>query len=129
VAVRVASMGRNSYLRVAGVIENMSAFVDEDGKTHEVFGVGGGEDLAEQIDAPLVGKIPLDRAVVDGGDTGTPAVLGGGAAADALRKLAHLVSTELIPPIDMAGCSTRIIDQALANLEAMDAAEQADAAS
>lgn len=127
VAVRVANMGRNNYLRVAGVIENMSAFVDEDGKTHEVFGVGGGEDLSSQIDTPLVAQIPLDRAVVDGGDTGIPAVLGGGAAADALRALAHLISTELIPPVDMAGCSTRIIDQAIANLEAMDAAELPDA--
>ena len=48
VAVRVANMGRNNYLRVAGVIENMSAFVDEDGKTHEVFGSGGGADLADR---------------------------------------------------------------------------------
>ncbi len=128
VAVRVANMGRNNYLRVAGVIENMSAFVDEDGKTHEVFGVGGGEDLAEQIDAPLIGKIPLDRSVVDGGDTGIPAVLGGGAAANVLRQVAHNIVTELIPPVDMAGCSTRIIDQALENLEALDAAEAAHAA-
>ena len=119
-------MGRNNYLRVAGVIENMSAFVDEDGKTHEVFGTGGGETLANQIDAPLVGQIPLDRAVVDGADDGTPAVLGGGAAADALRSIAHQIRTELIPPIDMSGCSTRIIDQALDNLAAMDAAEAAD---
>ena len=125
VAVRVANMGRNNYLRVAGVIENMSAFVDEDGKTHEVFGVGGGENLAEQIDTPLIGKIPLDRAVVDGGDTGIPAVLGGGAAADVLRGIATEIITELIPPVDMAGCSTRIIDQALENLEELDKAEEA----
>ena len=125
VAVRVANMGRNNYLRVAGVIENMSAFVDEDGKTHEVFGTGGGEELADQIDSPLIAKIPLDRAVVDGGDTGEPAVLGGGAAANAFRSIAHQIVTELIPPVDMSGCSTRIIDQALANLDAMDQAEQA----
>ena len=123
VAVRVANMGRNNYLRVAGVIENMSAFVDEDGKTHEVFGTGGGAALADQIDAPLIGQIPLDRSVVDGADDGTPAVLGGGPAADSLRAIAHLVRTELIPPIDMSGCSTRIIDKALENLAAMDAAE------
>ena len=129
VAVRVANMGRSNYLRVAGVIENMSAFVDEDGKTHEVFGVGGGEDLAKQIDAPLIGKIPLDRAVVDGGDTGNPAVLGGGDAANSFRSVAHHIVTELIPPVDMSGCSTRIIDQALANLDAMDAAEEASASS
>ncbi len=126
VAVRVANMGRNNYLRVAGVIENMSAFVDDDGKTHEVFGTGGGEALAAQIEAPLVGQIPLDRSVVDGADDGTPAVLGGGAAADELRAIAHQIRTELIPPIDMSGCSTRIIDQALDNLAAMDAAEADD---
>jgi len=125
VAVRVASMGRNNYLRVVGVIENMSAFVDDDGNRHDVFGSGGGAALAEQIDAPLIGAVPLDRAIVDGGDTGEPAVLGTGAGAAALREIAVLIETELIPPVDMSGCSTRIIDQALANLEAMDAAEAA----
>ena len=125
VAVRVVDMGRKNYLRIAGVIENMSAFVDEDGKTHEVFGSGGGEEPAADIDVELIGKIPLDRSIVDGGDTGIPAVLGHGAGADAFRRIAHLVRTELIPPVDMSGCSTRIIDQALANLEAMDAAEAA----
>ncbi|MFT7475820.1 MAG: ATP-binding protein involved in chromosome partitioning [Verrucomicrobiales bacterium] len=129
VAVRVAAMGRNNYLRVAGVIENMSAFVDDSGTRHEVFGVGGGKDLAEQIDSPLIGEVPLDRSVVDGGDTGMPAVLGGGAAADELRRIAHLIATELIPPVDMSGCSSRIIDQALANLEAIDAAEASAEAS
>ena len=126
VAVRVANMGRNNYLRVVGVIENMSAFVDDDGTRHEVFGSGGGEALAEQIDAPLIGAVPLDRAIVDGGDTGQPAVLGTGAGADELRRIAERIETELIPPVDMSGCSTRIIDQALANLEAMDAAEAAE---
>ncbi|MGI9604794.1 MAG: Mrp/NBP35 family ATP-binding protein [Acidimicrobiales bacterium] len=125
VAVRVASMGRNNYLRVAGVIENMSAFVDDSGRSHEVFGEGGGRDLSEQIDSPLLATIPLDRAIVDGADTGTPAVLGSGAGADALRNLARDIIDTVIPPVDMSGCSTRIIDQALANLEALDAAEAA----
>lgn len=127
VAVRVANMGRNNYLRVAGVIENMSAFVDEDGKTHEVFGTGGGQALADQIDTPLIGQVPLDRAIVDGADDGTPAVLGPGAGGDALRAIAHEIRTELIPPVDMSGCSTRIIDQALENLAALDEAEAAEA--
>ena len=128
VAVRVANMGRNNYLRVAGVIENMSAFVDDDGNRHDVFGSGGGEALAEQIDAPLIATIPLDRAIVDGADTGTPAVFAPGDGPDALRRVAALIENELIPPVDMSGCSTRIIDQALANLEAMDAADAMDAA-
>ncbi len=125
VAVRVADMGRKNYLRIAGVIENMSAFVDDDGRRHEVFGRGGGQALADQIEAPLIGEVPLDRAIVDGGDTGEPAVLGGGAGADSLRRIASLIATELIPPVDMSGCSTRILDQALANLEQLDAAEAA----
>ncbi|MCP4793760.1 MAG: Mrp/NBP35 family ATP-binding protein, partial [Actinomycetia bacterium] len=58
VAVRVAHMGRNNYLRVIGVIENMSAYVTPDGERHELFGAGGGNDLAEQIGAPLLGSIP-----------------------------------------------------------------------
>lgn len=129
VAVRVANMGRNNYLRVAGVIENMSAFVDEEGKRHDVFGEGGGQALADEIDSPLIGSVPLDRAIVDGGDTGEPAVFHPGAGPDALRAIANLLLNELIPPVDMSGCSTRIIDQALANLEAMDAAEAAAAES
>ena len=106
----------------------MSAFVDVGGKTHEVFGVGCGQALADQIDAPLIGQIPLDRAVVDGADDGTPAVLGPGPAADSLRDIAHQVISELIPPVDMSGCSTRIIDQALENLAELDALDDAAAA-
>ncbi len=125
VAVRVANMGRNNYLRVVGVIENMSGFVDDSGRRHDVFGEGGGQALADQIDAPLIGQVPLDRSVVDGADSGTPAVLGPGPGADELRSIAEQIRTELIPPVDMSGCSTRIIDQAMANLAEMDAAESA----
>ena len=52
-------------------------------------------------------------------------MLGSGAGADSLRRIATLIETELIPPVDMSGCSTRILDQALANLEELDAAEAA----
>ena len=110
VAVRVANMGRNNYLRVAGVIENMSAFVDDTGRSHDVFGTGGGQALADQIDSSLVAQIPLDRAIVDGANTGEPAVLGTSAGAQTILQLAEAVVTELIPPIDMAGCSTRLFD-------------------
>ncbi len=109
VAVRVAHMGRNNYLRVVGVIENMSAYVTPDGERHELFGAGGGNDLAEQIGAPLLGSIPIDATVTAGGDSGRPVVLGEGPAADAYREIVELIATEAAPPINMEGCSARLL--------------------
>ena len=62
VAVRAADMARKSYLRVAGVIENMSAFVCDHGESYPLFGEGGGEDLAHEAGVPLLGSIPLEPA-------------------------------------------------------------------
>ena len=62
VAGRVADMARRGHVRVAGVIENMSAFTCEHGGTYEIFGSGGGRRLAERIGVPLVGSVPLGRA-------------------------------------------------------------------
>lgn len=110
VAVRVANMGRANYLHVVGVIENMSAYVSPDGVEHEVFGSGGGENLSESIGAPLIGSIPLDGNVAAGGDTGNPVVLGEGPAASAYQKIIDQLVDELAPPIDMDGCSARLLD-------------------
>ena len=74
VAVRVANVGRSTYLRIVGVIENMSSFVNEEGKVYELFGRGGGEELARDVGVPLLGKVPIDRAVAIGGDDGEPVV-------------------------------------------------------
>jgi ATP-binding protein involved in chromosome partitioning len=117
VAVRVAHMGRNNYLRVVGVIENMSAYVTPDGERHELFGSGGGTDLAEQIGAPLLGSIPIDATVTAGGDSGRPVVLGEGPAADAYREIVELITTEAAPPINMEGCSARLLAAAEAALD------------
>jgi ATP-binding protein involved in chromosome partitioning len=119
VAERVANMGRNNYLRVVGVIENMSAFEASDGKRHELFGRGGGEALAADIGAPLLGCIPIDGGVSLGGDEGRPAALGEGPAAEAFRGIVELLVTEAAPPVDMAGCSARMLAAAE---EALDAA-------
>ena len=59
VAARAADMARRGYLRVAGVIENMSDFTCEHGTTYALFGSGGGERLARGLGVPLVGSIPL----------------------------------------------------------------------
>lgn len=108
VATRAVSMSRKSYLRVAGVIENMSAFICEHGQSYALFGSGGGDTLAHDAGIPLLGRIPLEPAVSAGGDIGEPAVLGEGAAADAFRSIAAKIADEVVPVQEMAGCSARV---------------------
>ena len=121
VASRAVSMARKSFLRVAGVIENMSTFTCDHGESYALFGEGGGAQLAEDAGVPLLGQIPLEPAVSQGGDDGQPAVLGEGPAADAFRAIADLILTEAIPPAEMAGCSARMLEAAVAALDAVDA--------
>jgi ATP-binding protein involved in chromosome partitioning len=116
VAARAADMARKGYLRVAGVIENMSAFVADDGKAYPLFGEGGGRRLAAQIGAPLLGSIPIDPAVAAGGDSGQPAALGQGAVAEAYAALADKLVTEAVPPVEMATCTARLMDSVEAAL-------------
>jgi len=122
VAVRVANMGRANYLRIVGVVENMSAYLAPDGSRHELFGAGGGDSLAEQVGAPLLGSIPLDGAVAAGGDVGRPVALGEGPAADAYRAVVDRIVDEAAPPVDMAGCSARLLAAAEEALAAEDGA-------
>jgi ATP-binding protein involved in chromosome partitioning len=112
VAVRVADMARRSYMKVVGVVENMSELVLPDGSHHAVFGVGGGEALAGDIGAPLVARIPLEPSVSQGGDEGEPAALArpGSPAGQAFHDLAGRVVDDLLPPIEMAGCTARLLD-------------------
>jgi ATP-binding protein involved in chromosome partitioning len=112
VAVRVGNMARSYYLRVAGVIENMTAFVNEEGKTYELFGRGGGQALATELGVPLLGSIPIDGDVAAGGDEGRPTILGEGPAAMAMRAVVDIIVEEAIPPVEMAGCSARLLDAA-----------------
>lgn len=121
VAVRAASMGRNNYLRIAGVIENMSAFVNEAGTVYELFGSGGGAELAAEVGAPLLGQVPIDGAVAEGGDHGRPVVLGTGPAAEALNAIVDHIVSEAVPPAEMAGCSARLLGAVEAALAAADA--------
>jgi ATP-binding protein involved in chromosome partitioning len=116
VAARAADLARNKYLRVVGVVENMSAFTCEHGETYALFGTGGGATLAEDIGAPLLGTVPIENSVAQGGDTGEPAVLGAGPAADALRGIVRRMIDEAVPPVDMAGCSARLLEKVEAAL-------------
>jgi ATP-binding protein involved in chromosome partitioning len=111
VAIRAADMARRSFLRVAGVIENMSAFTCDHGESYALFGTGGGQTLADEIGVELLGQVPLETAVAAGGDAGTPVVLDGdGPAAVAFAAIAERLATEIAPPVDMAGCSARLLD-------------------
>jgi ATP-binding protein involved in chromosome partitioning len=109
VAARVADMARRSYMPIVGVVENMSGFTTEDGRHYELFGSGGGEELAADLAVPLLGEVPLDPNVVSGGDEGLPVVAqpDSGPAADVFRDVAKRV-VELVPPADQDTCSARI---------------------
>jgi ATP-binding protein involved in chromosome partitioning len=113
VASRVVSMSRKNFLRVAGVVENMSSFTCDHGERYELFGSGGGAALADEAGVPLLAQIPMGPDVVSGGDSGDPAVLGDSPAAAAFRALAEAIHSEAIPPIQMTTCTAR---QAIADL-------------
>ena len=123
VAARVADMGRKNYLRIVGVIENMTSFVAPDGSEHALFGSGGGQQLADDVGIPLLGSVPIEAEVSIGGDCGSPAVLGSGAAAEALRAIAEAIAEEYVPPVEMAGCSARMLEAAMAALDELDELE------
>jgi ATP-binding protein involved in chromosome partitioning len=116
VATRAADMARKGYLRIAGVVENMSAFVCDHGESYALFGEGGGQRLADEIGAPLLGSIPLDPSVAAGGDTGAPAALAGGAVADAFAAIADQIATKAMPLVEMAGCTARLLESVEAKL-------------
>jgi ATP-binding protein involved in chromosome partitioning len=75
VARRSAEMASKLKLEIAGVIENMSGFVTPGGERYQLFGEGGGEHLAQELDVPLVAKIPLTMALREHADSGLPVVL------------------------------------------------------
>ena len=72
VAQRAGAMAKKVNLPVAGVVENMSWFRADDGTAYEIFGEGGGHQLADDFGVPLLGQIPLVSALREGGDVGTP---------------------------------------------------------
>jgi ATP-binding protein involved in chromosome partitioning len=74
VARRSAEMATKLKLEIAGVIENMSGFVTPDGQRYQLFGEGGGAMLAEELDVPLLAKIPLTMALREQSDAGVPVV-------------------------------------------------------
>jgi ATP-binding protein involved in chromosome partitioning len=93
VAQRSAYMARKLNLPLRGVIENMSWFSAPDGSRCEIFGNGGGAQLAEELGVPLLGQVPLVPAIREGGDAGTPIVVAAPAseAAEAFKSIARQI--------------------------------------
>ncbi|NBS00076.1 MAG: DUF59 domain-containing protein [Actinobacteria bacterium] len=111
VAIRAADMARRSFLRIAGVIENMSAFTCEHGTSYPLFGSGGGQNLATEIGSELLGQIPIESVVSHGSDNGEPvAISGSGFAAEAFREIARKIIAQTVPVNEMAGCSARMLE-------------------
>jgi len=74
VARRSAEMAHKVSLEICGVIENMSGFTTPNGERYAIFGEGGGKDLADELDVPLLGKVPLTMPLRAQADSGTPLV-------------------------------------------------------
>ena len=111
VAVRAGTLAAQTHQKVAGVIENMSSFpCPHCGEPMDLFGIGGGQLVASMIsselgtDVPLLGQIPFDVALREGGDSGRPLVLStpDAPAAVALRSIAETLGRR---PRGLAGLS------------------------
>ena len=99
VAKLSAAMAEKVHLPVKGIIENMSWFTGDDGKRYEIFGSGGGQELADELGIPLLGQIPLLPRLREGGDDGHPitAVDPDSEPARVFREIAERIAVELKP--------------------------------
>ncbi|TML26865.1 MAG: Mrp/NBP35 family ATP-binding protein [Actinobacteria bacterium] len=91
VARRAAELALKFKLEIAGVIENMAGFTTPDGERYPIFGEGGGQLLADELEVPLLGKVPLTVPLREHADAGTPLVLADpdDPAAQAIRQAAR----------------------------------------
>ena len=92
-------MAHKVNLKVRGIIENMTWFTGDDGKRYEIFGRGGGSQLAESLEVPLLGQVPLVMSMREGGDTGNPIVISEphSEAAQVFANIAERIDVELAP--------------------------------
>lgn len=94
---RAYTMARKTHIPVLGVVENMSYYQLPDGTKDHIFGEGGAEKWAEAESLPLLGKVPITRALRESGDGGTPLVIlePGNPSALALRRAARLMQAQV----------------------------------
>jgi ATP-binding protein involved in chromosome partitioning len=106
VARRSAEMAHKVDLEVCGVVENMAGFVTPRGERFAIFGEGGGQELADELDVPLLGKVPLTMPLREQADAGEPLVASDpdDPAAQAVRQAARgLLALLPAPALPMAG--------------------------
>jgi ATP-binding protein involved in chromosome partitioning len=94
-----AAMAEKVNLPVKGIIENMSWFTGDDGTRYELFGAGGGAELADDLGVPLLGQLPLVPALREGSDVGRPitAVDPDSESARAFHEIARRIAVDLKP--------------------------------
>ena len=94
-----AAMAEKVNLPVRGIIENMSWFTGDDGKRYELFGSGGGQELADELGVPLLGQLPLIPQLREGGDDGHPitAVAPDSEIAQTFANIARQIAVDLKP--------------------------------
>ena len=109
VATRVADMAKRSFIPLLGVIENMSYFENNEGKKYNIFGDGGGDNLAKQFGLDLLAKIPISEDTNSDADSGAPLLLQQKDSPTklALQKLVKTIS-EKLPPIEDESCTGRL---------------------
>jgi ATP-binding protein involved in chromosome partitioning len=103
VARRAAQMAHKVQLEIAGIVENMSSFTTPAGERFEIFGEGGGAELAEELDVPLLGKVPLTVSLREHADGGVPLVIDDpdDPSAQAIRHVARGI-VAIAPPAPLA---------------------------
>jgi ATP-binding protein involved in chromosome partitioning len=110
VARRAAEMAHKVSLDICGVLENMSGFTTPDGERYAIFGAGGGQELADELDVPLLGQVPLTMPLREQADAGVPLVVtdpddpAAQAVRHAARGLLALFPVEL-PVLQASGAS------------------------
>src|ERR671915_10939 len=108
VARRAAEMAHKVDLEIAGIVENMSGFTTPSGERFQIFGEGGGQELADELDVPLLGKVPLTMPLREQADAGVPLVIcdPDDPAAQAIHQTARgiiALSPVELPVLAMAG--------------------------
>ena len=109
VATRVADMAKRSFIPLLGVIENMSYFENNEGKKYNIFGDGGGDNLAKQFGLDVLAKIPISEDTNSDADSGAPLLLQQKDSPTklALQKMVETIS-EKLPPIEDESCTGRL---------------------
>jgi ATP-binding protein involved in chromosome partitioning len=104
VARRSAHMAHKVDLQIGGVIENMSSFTTPSGERFTIFGEGGGQELADELDVPLLGKVPLTMPLREQADSGLPLVIEDpdDPASQAIRHVARgLIAMAPVAPVEL----------------------------